>query len=374
MKGNKMSNILMQASHQWAKRPDDERFCSLLELAKFTSEQRQNSKQQVLSSRKVMAAPIENDSKGLVVVGPSGNAVTPTNWSFGQLSRLASATPAYMRTLPPALAADCINWGLQNRDVEEVGVLLRSNGSDELATLGAMTGPNYGRIWNADIANAMVKRFGDGLNGDFKVPGEFGKDVPVTKANTTIYASDRDMFVFLADEKHRIEVPNRRNGESGSMARGFFVQNSEVGDGVMSIATFLFDYCCSNRIVWGAMGFKEIRMRHTSGAPDRWIEQAAPAIERYANNSTLSIVDCIAQAKAKKIGDDQDDVNEFLAKRFSKSQVKAINFAHELDEQRPIETLWDATTAVTAYARSINWQNERVAVEREGGNILSLAL
>jgi hypothetical protein len=33
------------------------------------------------------------------------------------------------------------------------------------------------------------------------VPGEFGQRVAVTKQNTTLYASDRDMFVFLADEE-----------------------------------------------------------------------------------------------------------------------------------------------------------------------------
>jgi hypothetical protein len=43
------------------------------------------------------------------------------------------------------------------------------------------------------------------------------------------------------------------------------------------------------------------------------------------------------------------------------------------DEGRPIETLWDATTAVTAYARGIQWQDDRVAIEREGGRILALA-
>jgi hypothetical protein len=104
---------------------------------------------------------------------------------------------------------------------------VRKNGGIELA---AVTGPNYGRIWNADVAKALRDRFGDGVTGQFTVPGEFGKAVDeVTKANTTLFAGERDMFVFLADEKNRIEVPNRRNGEAGEMARGFFVWNSEVG-------------------------------------------------------------------------------------------------------------------------------------------------
>lgn len=177
------------------------------------------------------------------------------------------------------------------------------------------------------------------------------------------------MFVFLADESHRIEVPNRRAGRSGEMSRGFFVWNSEVGSQSFGIATFLFDYVCCNRIVWGAEGFQEIRLRHTSGAPDRWLEEVRPALQRYANASASSVTSAIAQAKAARI----DDVDAFLKGRFSRSQVSAIKAAHMTDEQRPIETLWDATTAVTAYARGIQYQDDRVVLEREGGKILALA-
>jgi len=364
---------LMQASNQWASRPADERFTSLTALNNHCTAQRRSSKQLVKSSRAFHAAPIEDDNNGMVLVSnETGLLVLPSHWSFGQIAARANIVPAgALRKLPAPIAADCINYGLKVRDVEETGLLLRKE-ERGLVSLGAMTGPNYGRIWNNEVTQALVNRFGDGISGDFRVPGEFGQQVEVTKANTTLYTSDRDMFVFLADETHRIEVPNRRDGKSGEMARGFFVWNSEVGDSTFGIATFLFDYVCCNRIVWGAAEFKEIRLRHTSGAPDRFIEQVQPAIQRYANSSTHSITTAIEAAKQHRIGD-QDEVNEFLAKRFSKSEVKAINLAMFVDEQRPIETLWDATTAVTAYARSVNFQNERVMLEREGGKIMALA-
>ena len=77
------------------------------------------------------------------------------------------------------------------------------------------------------------------------MPGEFGNKVTVTTANTTLFASDRDMFVFLADEDNRIEIPNRRAGKFGSFARGFFVWNSEVGKTTLGAGFFLFDYVCA---------------------------------------------------------------------------------------------------------------------------------
>lgn len=359
---------LLQASHQWATRPADERFTSLIELRDYCQSVRKRSKATVLSSRAISAAPIEGDSKGLVLVGPDGHAANVSHWSFGQLCARADAPAGYLRELPAALAADNINYGLKRRDVEDIGVLL-SRDASSVTTVRAITGPSYGRIWNAQIADALVQRFGDGITGAFRVPGEFGKAITVTKDNTTLYASDRDMFVFLADEEHRIDVPDRRNGKAGSMARGFFVSNSEVGAGTLSVATFLFDYVCANRIVWGAQDFAEIKVRHTAGAPDRWLEEVAPAIRAYATSSTTSVTKAIADARAARI----DDVDAFLATRFTKSQVTAIKAAHLADEGRPIETLWDATTGVTAYARGIEYQDARVDLERKGGAILKLA-
>src|SRR5437762_14385951 len=101
---------------------------------------------------------------------------------------------------------------------------------------------------NGDMdRESLVERFGDGVSGHWRVPGEFGNRITVTRENTTLFASDRDMFVSLADEDRRIEVPDRRNG-SGPMARGFFVWNSETGDKTLGLGFFLFDYVCADQI------------------------------------------------------------------------------------------------------------------------------
>ena len=362
-----MTTTLLQASQQWMTRPSDERFASLIDLNAHVQNIRANSRGKVLSSRALSVAPTD-DNRGLICVGPNGSPAGLTNWSFGQLAQRAGAPAGYLRDLPAPLAADCLNFGMQHvRDPESVGVLLYKNGG--APELRAVTGPNYGRVWNATITQSLVDRFGDGITGHWRVPGEFGKRVNITKENTTLYASDRDMFVFLADEDRRIEVPNRRNGQAGTLARGFFVWNSEVGAQTFGISTFLFDYVCCNRIVWGAEQVQEIRIRHTAAAPDKWAEQVLPAVEAYAESSGEGIKTLIHDARQKRI----DDVDTFLQTRFSRSQASAIKAAHMNDEQRPIETIWDAATAVTAYARSVQYQDARVDLEREGGKILNLA-
>ena len=360
---------LMQASHQWASRPADERFTSLIDMDTHFDHVRARSAAKVVSSRRLEAQPT-SDNKGLVIVGPNGVPVAPTNWAFKQVSQLAGAPGGYLAKLPSPIAADCLNYGLQiARDVEDVGVLLHKpdNGA---AMLRAATGPNYGRIWNSQITGALVKNFGDGTSGDWKVPGEFGKDVIVTKANTTLFAGDRDMFVFLADEKNRVGIPNRRNGLVGTAARGFFVWNSEVGDSVFGFATFLFDYACCNRIVWGVQGHQEIRIRHTTKAPDRFLDELRPALLSYANGSSKGITDTIVAAQKARIDGSDGKLDEFLKTRFGANRVASIKAAHILEEGRPIETVWDAVTGATAFAKGIDWQDDRVKLERQAGELL----
>ena len=356
---------LMQAHKQWASRPDEERYTSLHEMLAAAEARRAISRASVVSSRALRCATVDN-GQGLAIVGPSGHEVAPTNWSFGQLATLAGAPAGYLRDLPAPLAADCVDFGLQTRPVEDVGILLTRDGDG--VQLRAATGPRYGRIWDADVIAALVDRFGDGVNGQWRVPGVRGQRVEVTKQTTTLYAGDRDFFVFLADEDNRIDVPNRRNGEPGTMARGFFISNSEVGGGTLRLKAFLFDFVCANRIVWGARELDEIAIRHTASAPDRFIEEIRPALIEYAGATASATAGVLKAAQASKL----DRAGEWLAKRFGPRVAKRVEHAHMLDEGRPIETIFDAVTGATAYARGIRHQAERVEFETQAGQLLDL--
>lgn len=370
---NQLSNpsTLTAASNEWASRPDDERFLNLPELHDHCMDLRERSASKVVSSRALTVSPAPDDARGgLIVTGGNGSSANISNYAFGQLASLGNTPAGFVRTLPAPLAADCINYGLKfRRDAEDVGVLLtRADTRHGLPQLRAATGPRYGRIWNSDITQALMDRFGDGRTGDWRIPGEFGKQVEITKANTTLYAGDRDMFVFLADEENRIEIPNRRDGQSGGLARGFFVWNSEVGSKSLGLAFFLFDFVCMNRMVWGVEQFQEHRIRHSVSAPDRWLEEIAPVLIEYANASAEPVRDRIIAAQAAKL----TRVDEFLAKRFSARQATQFMEVHQREEGRPIETMWDAVTAVTAHAKTIEHQDLRVELERKGGALLDL--
>jgi hypothetical protein len=367
---------LMQANRQWSSRAPDERFTSLIDMQAYKRRIAENSRSHIVSSRSVEILPAEDDARGITVAGGSAALSVPTHWSFGQLCSLASPgnSPAsYFRdtNMPSPMIADCLNYNLRfTRGVEDVGILLTTDEERRLSELRSVNGPGYGRVYDADVVDSLVERFGDGVNGSWRVPGEFGSRVTVTKDNTTLYASDRDMFVFLADEENRIEIPGRRAGRSGSFARGFFVWNSEVGKSTLGAGFFLFDYVCCNRIIWGADQYTEVRIRHTKGAPDRWFEEVAPVLKEYSEGSAKPVMQAIEDARSKSV---EANLDQFLAQRFSKSMVPAIKAIHEAEEGRPIETLWDVTVAATAHARSIKNTDKRLEIERAAGELLKLA-
>lgn len=91
----------------------------------------------------------------------------------------------------------------------------------------------------------------------------------------------------------------------------------------------------------------------------------------FLDDDMASLTKALEAARSERIGD-PEAVDAFLLKRFSRSQTQAIKAAHLQDEQRPIETLWDCATGITAYARDIQFQDTRVALEREAGKIIDL--
>jgi hypothetical protein len=86
--------------------------------------------------------------------------LAPTNWSFGQMASLVGAPASYLRQLPAALAGINLQHGLITHRGEQVKLLQTDNGRTELR---AATGPDYGRIWDHELVQAIMAFAGDGV-------------------------------------------------------------------------------------------------------------------------------------------------------------------------------------------------------------------
>ena len=111
----------------------------------------------------------------------------------------------------------------------------------------------------------------------------------MTKDTTTLYASDRDVFLFLVDDTHPIEAGCLANGEPDLYFRGFYCWNNEVGSKTLGIASFYLRAVCMNRNIWGAEGFEEISIRHSKFAAHRFAHQAAVARAKPHQDARLEL-------------------------------------------------------------------------------------
>ncbi|RUV82436.1 DUF932 domain-containing protein, partial [Mesorhizobium sp. M1A.F.Ca.IN.022.07.1.1] len=233
-----------RVSSEWFSRPDDERYLSLSDLHRAVSARTERARVRTVETADIRVEATRDNAERLSLIVPGGREpVAPTHWSYGQLCSLVGAPANYMRQLPAPLAAINLQHGLLNHDAEMIKTLEMDDGRVELR---AVTGPDYGRIWDRDLVAAVMSIAGNGT-GDtiWKVPGVLDWStmthnpfVDITKDTTTLYASDRDVFLFLVDDTHPIEAGRLPNGQPDLYFRGFYAWNSEVGSKTLGIAAF----------------------------------------------------------------------------------------------------------------------------------------
>lgn len=365
-----------RVSSEWYSRPEDQRFVDLDSMYVSCRLSANSSEARIIDSDKVKVIASQSDPDTLSLILPAERShqpemvVKPSHWSFGQLCGLVSAPASYLRKLPAPLAGVNLQYGLVNHRAEKVKSYTTINGESHLR---AVTGPEYGRIHDYEIVSAVKKIAGNGVSDThWRVPGIFGKPLDaVTKRNTTLYASDRDVFIFLVDEQNPITIGTLPSGDPDIVYRGFYIWNSEVGSRSFGIATFLYRGVCQNRIIWGQQDFQELTFRHSKGAPSRFLAQAAPALEHYANASTAQIVQGITSAKESIVARDDESRVKFLKGRgFTNGQAQKVIDRVLTEEGHAPSSIWDFVQGITAVARDIPHQNDRVDMELKAAAIL----
>ncbi len=254
--------------------------------------------------------------------------VAPTHWSFGQLAGLVGAPAAYLRQLPAPLAGINLQYGLASHRAEQVKTLETDDGRMELR---AVTGPDYGRIYDHELVEAVQRIAGNGT-GDtrWKVPGVldwstgiYNPRVDVTKDTTTLYARDRDVFLFLVDDLNPIEAGRLPDGSPDLYFRGFYCWNSEVGAKTLGMASFYLRAVCQNRNLWGVEDFEEITIRHSKYAASRFAHEAAPALTGSPTPRPMPFVNGIRAARERIVARTDEERADFLRKRgFCKAETR----------------------------------------------------
>src|ERR1700758_4371226 len=369
-----------RVSSEWFSRPADQRYLSLNELASTVRDRTDRSRTRVVESALIHVEASRGDPERLALTLPgTDKPVAPTHWSFGQLASQVGAPAAYLRQLPAALAGINLQYGLTANRAEQIKTL---ETDDSRVELRAVTSPDYGRIFDHELVEAVQRIAGNGT-GDtrWKVPGVldwstgiYNPHVDISKDTTTLYASDRDVFLFLVDDLNPIEAGRLRDGSPDLYFRGFYCWNSEVGAKTLGMASFYLRAVCPNRHLWGVEVFEEITIRHSKYAASRFAHEAAPALTRFANSSPLPFVNGIKAAREKIVARTDDDRSEFLRKRgFSKAETAKIIDTVLKEEKHKPESVFDFVQGITADARDKTHQADTPDMESKAKKLLDRA-
>jgi hypothetical protein len=369
-----------RVSSEWFARPADERFLNLSDLFTAVKTRADRSRTRTLESRAVRVEARRDSENLVLILLESDTPVAATHWSFGQLCGLVGAPASYLRQLPAPLAGINLQYGLTSHRVEQIKTLETDDGRVELR---AVTGPDYGRIYDHELVAAVMRIAGNGT-GDarWKVPGTldwssmtYSPHVDVTAETTTLYASDRDVFLFLVDDTHPIEAGRLPDGTPDLYFRGFYCWNSEVGSKTLGIASFYLRAVCQNRNLWGVEGFEEITIRHSKYAASRFAHEAAPALERFATSSPHAFLAGIQAARAQIVARTDEERTDFLTKRagFARGEAARIIDTVLREEGKAPESVFDFVQGITAIARTKEHQDARLDLEQRAKRLMDRA-
>lgn len=367
-----MSRNISIASQQWWTRPNDERFLSLEALHQMTLNRANRSQVEIEECEMLKVVGEEKAGGKLSIVSPTFGEMEPTHWAFGQLCSRAHVPAKWAREIAPhyggpQLASYALNYGLRMlAEKDSLQVMALKDDASGVIDMRCLTGRDYGRIYDHRVVEAVM-HVNEQSGNRWHIPSASYAATNPLRA-TTLYGCDSDVFVFLVDEKNPIII--QADGRERRLHRGFIVSNSEVGKGAFYFMTFLYDFVCDNRTIWGAEQVRELSIRHTSGGPDRFEREAAPMLTKYAETSVVQIEQTMKRAVEMQIGkSDEDVVNWLQAQSFTKKEAqRAVESAHM--EEGDARTLWQIINGGTASARAIPHTDDRLVVEKRFSSLL----
>lgn len=355
----------------WAKRPGDEEFENVQDLLNFTKRLRNRShvKDSAVEALSIVTHgdSMRPASDAMFVVDREGKQSLLNNYSFNQFCYAIGARAGEYKKVPSVIAQIPLAWLAENAERKDVKLLISTDEDGDNRVCRAINSPSYGRIWNDELAEAVGNHIDPEL---WTIP-----DISTfhTKKGF-ITANDRKVFVFLVNEGNPIEVP----GMAKPLYRGFYAWNSEVGDGTCGYADFLYNGACANRAIIGITDFEELNIRHTIGAPDRWMKDAVPKLNEYVNSSTEEIVARVQASRDRTVAKDEKGALAWLKeKKFTQALAKsaldsAREEAHGADIRSSPYSYWNIVQGLTAQARLKANNDDRVDIEKAAGKLMKL--
>lgn len=365
------------ASANYASRPADERFPSVSALVDAALAEKNLSAEKTYNLKDLRAVA---DGSEVKLASPKGTA-TFSHWAFGQLSRTIGAPAAYLRTLPPPIAADAINHGLQTSPIgTSANLLVRAANGHPEPVIRAATSDTYGRVWDASLYGELNRQI-------LQTDQRWSTPPTWTGEPAGAYRGDRDSFVIVVNGGSIVSDPSLLNSPSArraalgggtsspqdGMYRGILIRNSEVGASSVTIETILFRFICGNHLLWGAMMDRQFRRRHVGSHVlrdvMREISKIAVAWSQASAQRDEAIIKSLIQYEIATTR--EAVIDELRSVGLTKEQAESAYVLCEQEESASPRSYWGASQGVTRLSQATPFQDERYTLDRLAGQILA---
>ena len=360
-------STIMTASREYASRPKDERFDSVQALVQNAAHDKQLSAERAYNLHDLQVVPVntadhsgqpEHDS--LRLQSPHGVAKF-THWSFGQTCRMLGAPASYLRELPPSIAADALNFGLQDSAPgTTANLLIKANGGEPIVR--ACTSDSYGRSWDSDLYGQTAHLLMQ--NGRWEL--------------SEGYRGDRDSFLTITDKNAVITDPSviasaERGDIGGIMYRGLMIRNSEVGASSVVIEAILYRLRCKNMQLWGSVVDTRFRRRHVGSHVTRDVVREIGRIAlQWAEASPARDNAIIRTLIDREIAHTKEAVIDELRKMgATKDQAESAYMLCEQTERVSPRSFWGAAQGLTRLSQQAGYQDERYDLDRLAASIMA---
>ena len=378
------SNIT-SAYQQWSSRPAEERFRSLGDMQISLQERKQRSAETgLLPIPAMQVVPVADE--GLAVINENGGALL-NNYSLGQLAQGIGAPAGYLRSLPPDLAAACLNEGLPKYPERERSLLVTESEQGNICR--AITSDQYSRYWDCEVVTDLLNTLDvegwrvpparpypgcpdedrwtateqDVLPGD---QGSLSIRIGDLCGPAGLYGSDRDMFALLVNQERSIDTP------SGAMYRALILRNSEVGASSYNVECILYSQVCGNHILWSAESIANIRLVHRGSADSTRI------------NGRAYLAGTIAAAEQASAVNDQQLINTAAETMLEADKVQSatglpktvVQAGEIMQEQFPADhgdragTTWGWVQGLTRASQQSKYMADRTAIDQAAAKLL----
>lgn len=238
-------------------------------------------------------------------------------------------------------ASDCINFWIDNAKAQEKKILLRT--TDE--RIHGVLSSKYSVFDDSEVMDVVYDLIG-------KNPGEY---------------TVKNYYIDPEYMKLRIVSTNKMNFAGRELSYGFDIRNSRVGRSSLEVSIIIFDWICSNGMIFGGGSGTYYQKRHVGIEREHFVEEFIDIIDT-APDAVSFIHKSINAANNVKLNSDtiQNYIDKFMASNMSANQAGRVK---QMFYEKYDQTLFGFTGAITETAQAYGIET-RERMERFAGNLI----